>query len=118
MPAAVGFGIGTPAQAADVGRIADGVIIGSRLVRLAREEGTDGVAAFLKGDPRRSFQGPERVGSPAMKIVVALFLALAANVISYALGQGGPVGALIFLTVLFTGAALHYAQPLLDKLKP
>src|SRR5437763_1025536 len=33
MPAAVGFGIGTPAQAAAVGEIADGVIIGSRLVR-------------------------------------------------------------------------------------
>ena len=48
VPAAVGFGIGTPAQAADVGRIADGVIIGSRLVRLAREEGTDSVAAFLR----------------------------------------------------------------------
>ncbi|HYU60291.1 MAG TPA: tryptophan synthase subunit alpha [Solirubrobacterales bacterium] len=33
VPAAVGFGIGTPEQAAQVGRIADGVIIGSRLVR-------------------------------------------------------------------------------------
>ena len=32
-PAAVGFGIGTPEQAAEVGRIADGVIIGTRLVR-------------------------------------------------------------------------------------
>ena len=48
VPAAVGFGIGTPAQAADVGQIADGVIIGSRLVRLAREEGADGVASFLR----------------------------------------------------------------------
>ena len=48
VPAAVGFGIGTPEQAAAVGRIADGVIIGSRLVRLAREEGTEGVAAFLR----------------------------------------------------------------------
>ena len=53
-----------------------------------------------------------------MKLVVALFLAIAANLISYALGQGGPVGALVFLTVLFIGAALMYAQPLLDKLKP
>ena len=35
VPAAVGFGISTPEQAADVGRIADGVIIGSRLVREA-----------------------------------------------------------------------------------
>jgi tryptophan synthase alpha chain len=33
VPAAVGFGIGTVEQAAEVGRIADGVIIGSRLVR-------------------------------------------------------------------------------------
>jgi tryptophan synthase alpha chain len=48
VPAAVGFGIGTPDQAAAVGRIADGVIIGSRLVRLAREEGAEGVAAFLR----------------------------------------------------------------------
>src|SRR5215213_5390954 len=33
VPAAVGFGIGTPEQAASVGELADGVIIGSRLVR-------------------------------------------------------------------------------------
>jgi tryptophan synthase alpha chain len=33
VPAAVGFGIGTPEHAAAVGEIADGVIIGSRLVR-------------------------------------------------------------------------------------
>jgi tryptophan synthase alpha chain len=37
VPAAVGFGIGTPEQAAAVGRIADGVIIGSRLVRAVAE---------------------------------------------------------------------------------
>ncbi|HEX3737257.1 MAG TPA: tryptophan synthase subunit alpha [Solirubrobacterales bacterium] len=51
-PVAVGFGIGTAAQAAEVGRIADGVIIGSRLVRAAGEgadpaESADAVAAFL-----------------------------------------------------------------------
>ena len=39
-PVAVGFGIGTAAQAAEVGRIADGVIIGSRLVRAAGEGGS------------------------------------------------------------------------------
>jgi tryptophan synthase alpha chain len=33
VPAAVGFGISTPEQAAEIGAIADGVIIGSRLVR-------------------------------------------------------------------------------------
>ncbi len=51
-PVAVGFGIGTPDQAAQVGRIADGVIIGSRLVRAAGEGGSpegaaDAVASFL-----------------------------------------------------------------------
>lgn len=52
VPVAVGFGIGTPEQAAEVGRIADGVIVGSRLVRAAGEgdsaaAAADGVAAFL-----------------------------------------------------------------------
>lgn len=51
-PVAVGFGIGTPEQAAQVGEIADGVIIGSRLVRAAGEGGApqaaaDAVASFL-----------------------------------------------------------------------
>ena len=37
MPVAVGFGIGTAEQAAEVGGVADGVIIGSRLVRAVAE---------------------------------------------------------------------------------
>lgn len=37
VPVAVGFGISTPENAATVGRVADGVIIGSKLVRLAGE---------------------------------------------------------------------------------
>ncbi len=52
VPVAVGFGIGTAEQAAEVGRIADGAIVGSRLVRAAGEGGSpeaaaDAVAAFL-----------------------------------------------------------------------
>jgi tryptophan synthase alpha chain len=52
VPVAVGFGIATPAQAAEVGRVADGVIIGSRLVRAAGEADSaagaaDSVAGFL-----------------------------------------------------------------------
>jgi tryptophan synthase alpha chain len=43
-PAAVGFGIGTPEQAAQVGEVADGVIIGTRLVR-AVADAADGPAA-------------------------------------------------------------------------
>lgn len=37
LPVAVGFGISDPAQAARVGEVADGAIVGSRLVRAARE---------------------------------------------------------------------------------
>lgn len=52
VPVAVGFGIGTPEQAARVGEIADGVIIGSRLVRAAAEAGSavaasEAVSGFL-----------------------------------------------------------------------
>jgi tryptophan synthase alpha chain len=52
VPPAVGFGIGTPQQAAAVGQIADGVIIGSRLVRAvaeapSRERGLAAVDRFL-----------------------------------------------------------------------
>lgn len=51
-PAAVGFGIGTPEHAATVGEMADGVIIGTRLVRAVadaegREEAVDAVGSFL-----------------------------------------------------------------------
>ena len=39
VPVAVGFGISTPSQVASVGAIADGVIVGTRLVRAAAEGG-------------------------------------------------------------------------------
>lgn len=37
LPVCVGFGISTPAQAAEVGRLADGVVVGSAVVRAAGE---------------------------------------------------------------------------------
>lgn len=47
-PAAVGFGIGTPEHAAAVGAIADGVIIGTRLVRaVADADGRDAAVAAV-----------------------------------------------------------------------
>jgi tryptophan synthase alpha chain len=57
VPVAVGFGIGTPEQAAAVGAIADGVIIGSRLVRAVAEadgvaEAAESVSSFI-GDCRQ-----------------------------------------------------------------
>jgi tryptophan synthase alpha chain len=53
VPVAVGFGIGTPEQAAEVGAVADGVIVGSRLVRAAGEAGSpqgaaEAVGSFLR----------------------------------------------------------------------
>ncbi len=44
-------------------------------------------------------------------MVVTLFLALGAMTVSYGFGQGGPVAGLVFLTVLFIGAAIRIAQP-------
>jgi tryptophan synthase alpha chain len=43
VPVAVGFGISTGQQAAAVGELADGVIVGSRIVRAAGEGGPEGV---------------------------------------------------------------------------
>jgi tryptophan synthase alpha chain len=53
MPVAVGFGVGTPEQVAQVAAVADGVIVGSRLVRAVAEastleEGLADVDAFLR----------------------------------------------------------------------
>ena len=52
VPVAVGFGISTAEQAAGVGKVADGVIIGTRLVREVadapdRDAAVAGVSAFL-----------------------------------------------------------------------
>lgn len=48
-PVAVGFGIGTPEQAGQVGKVADGVIVGSRLVRAAGEAAGPEAAAEAVG---------------------------------------------------------------------
>ncbi len=46
VPAAVGFGISTPEQAKAIGSIADGVIIGSAVVKLAHERGAEAPEAL------------------------------------------------------------------------
>ena len=47
LPICVGFGISTPAQARSVGELADGVVVGSAIVRAA-EEGTDAVLRLTR----------------------------------------------------------------------
>lgn len=49
LPVAVGFGISTPEQAAEVGAVADGVVVGSALVRALGEGGIDAASSFLSG---------------------------------------------------------------------
>ena len=51
LPCAVGFGISTPEQAAQMAKNADGVIVGSAIVRLIGEHGRDAapyVGAFVR----------------------------------------------------------------------
>ncbi len=44
LPVAVGFGVRTPEQAADIARVADGVVVGSALVEIVGEFGKDAPA--------------------------------------------------------------------------
>jgi tryptophan synthase alpha chain len=53
LPVAVGFGISHASQVAAVGRVADGVVVGSALVRLVEEIGdTEGLAVALEARAR------------------------------------------------------------------
>jgi len=47
IPVAVGFGISTPEQAADVASVADGVVVGSALVQALETGGMEAGAAFV-----------------------------------------------------------------------
>jgi tryptophan synthase alpha chain len=51
VPAAVGFGIHTPDQAAAIAKYADGVIVGSRIVKIVAEQGENAaphIAAYVR----------------------------------------------------------------------
>src|SRR5262249_59652046 len=56
----VGFGIGTPAQAALVGRHADGVIVGSAIVRLVEQHGESPELSARVGDFIAALKAPLR----------------------------------------------------------
>ncbi len=49
VPVAVGFGISSPAHAAAVARVADGVVVGSALIDAIEKGGADGATQFLEG---------------------------------------------------------------------
>ena len=46
LPLAVGFGINTPQQAEDISKIADGVIVGSAIVKIIEEHGENASEAL------------------------------------------------------------------------
>ncbi len=51
LPVAVGFGVRTPEQARAIGRVADGVVVGSAIVEIIAEHGPAApapVAAYIK----------------------------------------------------------------------
>lgn len=51
LPVAVGFGVRTPEQAARIGRVADGVVVGSAIVELVGQHGADApnaVRAYIR----------------------------------------------------------------------
>ena len=48
VPCAIGFGISTPAQAARMAELADGVIVGSAMVRIVAEKGKDAPEALYE----------------------------------------------------------------------
>ena len=59
-PVCVGFGIGQPAQAAAVGRLADGVIVGSAIVRVVQERAGSPSLVTDVGDFIASLKEPLR----------------------------------------------------------
>lgn len=59
LPVAVGFGISTPQQAGTVGRMADGVVVGSALVEILGRDGVRAARLFL-GSLRQALDEGER----------------------------------------------------------
>lgn len=66
LPLAVGFGISTPEQVADLGAVADGVVVGSALVRLVEQMGDDPDLPAVLEDHVRKLSAPLQTGRPRL----------------------------------------------------
>jgi len=62
LPLCVGFGVATPQQARRIAAIADGVIVGSRLIQLIEEDGTLASLKTFAGGLRRELDMPKNTG--------------------------------------------------------
>ena len=67
VPVALGFGIGSPEAAAEAAAEADGVIIGSKLMRLVAEGGAEGAGGWLRG-VREALSAVEKAGKADQKL--------------------------------------------------
>jgi tryptophan synthase alpha chain len=61
-PVALGFGIGSPAAAVEAAQEADGIAIGSKLMRLVDEGGPERAGEWLRG-VREALSGVAKAGS-------------------------------------------------------
>jgi tryptophan synthase alpha chain len=66
-PVALGFGIGSPEAAAQAAAEADGVAIGSKLMRLVGEDGAEGAGEWLRG-VYDAISAVEKVGDADQKL--------------------------------------------------
>ncbi len=53
-----------------------------------------------------------------MIIPVTFFIAVALTVVSWTLGQGGPVAGIVFLAVMMVGILIKISLPLVEKANP
>jgi hypothetical protein len=53
-----------------------------------------------------------------VQLLVFTVVGVSAMVVAYSIGLGGSVGSLIFLAIVFVGATLRLARPLLERLRP
>jgi O-antigen ligase len=53
-----------------------------------------------------------------VQLLVFTVVALCALPFFYAIGLGGSVSTIIFLTIMFVGVLIRVWQPLLDRLRP
>jgi tryptophan synthase alpha chain len=58
VPLLAGFGIATPEQAAEAAGMADGIVVGSRAVEIADEQGSEGLRSFVASLRQAIDEGP------------------------------------------------------------
>jgi tryptophan synthase alpha chain len=69
LPLAVGFGISTPEQVAALGKVADGVVVGSHLVSVVEEMGDDPALPAVLEDRVRELSAPLRAAGRGLRAV-------------------------------------------------